>query len=75
MPLQGSMLKGVVFVALAAGGGHSLALTDDGSVWAWGANGNGQLGNPEAGPVAWGPVPVLGSDGAGFTRLGSVGPC
>jgi alpha-tubulin suppressor-like RCC1 family protein len=31
--------------ALAAGGFHSLALRKDGTVWAWGYNGNGQLGN------------------------------
>jgi alpha-tubulin suppressor-like RCC1 family protein len=30
--------------AIAAGGAFSLALTDDGRVWAWGYNGFGQLG-------------------------------
>ncbi len=30
---------------LAAGGAHSLAVSDDGTVWAWGYNGNGQLGD------------------------------
>ncbi len=31
-------------VALAAGDSHSLALDDHGNVWAWGANGCGELG-------------------------------
>jgi alpha-tubulin suppressor-like RCC1 family protein len=32
-------------VSIAAGKTHSLALTDDGRVWAWGLNNNGQLGD------------------------------
>ena len=32
-------------VAIAAGGNHNLAMTSDGSVWAWGDNSYGQLGN------------------------------
>jgi alpha-tubulin suppressor-like RCC1 family protein len=31
--------------ALAAGGYHSLALKEDGTVWSWGKNNNGQLGD------------------------------
>jgi hypothetical protein len=31
-------------IAVAAGLSHSLALKDNGTVWAWGYNGNGQLG-------------------------------
>jgi len=32
-------------VAIAAGYGHSIALKKDGTVWAWGDNSSGQLGN------------------------------
>jgi hypothetical protein len=33
------------YSSVAAGGSHSLALTTDGSLWAWGGNGCGQLGD------------------------------
>src|SRR5262249_12029092 len=32
-------------IAIAAGGSFSMALKGDGTVWAWGANSSGQLGN------------------------------
>jgi alpha-tubulin suppressor-like RCC1 family protein len=43
-PVQITALNGMVMVAIAAGGNHSLAVRDDGTVWAWGSNSNGQLG-------------------------------
>ena len=41
--MQVSGLTGVI--ALAAGSWHNLALKSDGTVWAWGDNGSGQLGD------------------------------
>lgn len=35
----------VVAVSLAAGPNHTLAALSDGTVWSWGANGSGQLGD------------------------------
>src|SRR5581483_949361 len=52
-------------VALAAGGdGHSLALKADGTVWAWGANAYGQLGDNTT-TERHTPVQVLGVGGSG----------
>jgi uncharacterized protein (TIGR03437 family) len=42
-PVEVSGLTGVV--AVAAGGWHSLAVKEDGTVWAWGWNEYGQLGD------------------------------
>jgi alpha-tubulin suppressor-like RCC1 family protein len=42
-PIQVPGLTGTV--AVAAGGAHSLALRSDGTVWAWGDNSQGQLGD------------------------------
>jgi alpha-tubulin suppressor-like RCC1 family protein len=45
-PVQVSGLTGVLgMVAIAAGLDHSLALRSDGTVWAWGQNYGGQLGD------------------------------
>ncbi|MBK1644591.1 hypothetical protein CKO25_08000 [Thiocapsa imhoffii] len=43
------------FVALSAGSGHSLALTRQGALWAWGSNQHGELGD---GSVTHRPGPV-----------------
>jgi alpha-tubulin suppressor-like RCC1 family protein len=55
--------------AVAGGGKHSLAVTTDGRVWAWGANDMGQLGLPEeADRLA--PAPMPGVAGATFVTAG-----
>ncbi|HKR03709.1 MAG TPA: T9SS type A sorting domain-containing protein [Bacteroidia bacterium] len=43
VPIQVTGLTGVI--AIAGGGAHSLALKNDGTVWAWGFNSYGALGN------------------------------
>lgn len=43
-PSQVAGISGVT--AVAGGWQHSLALKSDGTVWAWGSNGYGQLGHP-----------------------------
>jgi alpha-tubulin suppressor-like RCC1 family protein len=63
-PVLVSPLTGLTDVtALAGGGGHSLALTGDGTVWAWGSNRYGQIANG-AGAHSSLPFPVTGLTGA-----------
>jgi hypothetical protein len=44
-PAEVSLPAGVIPLSVAAGGDHSLALGSDGTVYAWGYNAYGQLGN------------------------------
>jgi alpha-tubulin suppressor-like RCC1 family protein len=46
--------------AVAAGNEHSLALKSDGTVWGWGSNSNGQLGNGVTAGSQPSPVQVSG---------------
>ncbi len=55
-PVQVLNLSGMT--AVAAGFYHSLALKSDGTVWAWGSNGFGELGNGTTSGGAANPVPV-----------------
>jgi Tol biopolymer transport system component len=48
-PVQASGLTGVT--TIAAGGTHSVALKSDGTVWAWGNNEHGQIGNSTTTPA------------------------
>lgn len=58
-PVQVAGLTGAPVVSVASGGYHTLALRSDGTVLAWGMNGNGELGD---GSTSWdhgiGPVQV-----------------
>ena len=63
-PVQVSGLTGVV--AIAGGGNHSLALKSDGTVYAWGHNNRGQLGD---GTTTQRYTPVLLSDLTGVVRI------
>ncbi|MGA8892975.1 MAG: kelch repeat-containing protein, partial [Anaeromyxobacteraceae bacterium] len=61
-------LSGVV--AIAAGSWHSVALKSDGTVWTWGHNAAGQLGNGGSSPSAL-PAPVPGLSGVKAIATGN----
>ena len=56
---------------LAAGDTHTLALKSDGTVWAWGGNYAGQLGD---GSTIGRPAPVHSSGLANVVALAAAGP-
>jgi len=63
-PDGNSYLSGIV--AISAGFDHSLALKDDGTVWAWGDNSWGQLGQGTSSGFEPYPIQVKDSSGAGY---------
>jgi len=74
VPVQINIPAGFYISGLAAGGSHALAITEPlsngGSVFAWGANGSGQLGN---GTTTSSSTPVLVSGLAGVAALAGGG--
>jgi len=58
-------LTGVKAVAASNGDGHTLALRSDGTVWAWGVNYYGELGDGTSN-LSSTPVAVKGADGQGY---------
>ena len=59
-------------IAVAAGQYHSVALKSDGTVWAWGNNDNGRLGNNSPGTASYVPVQVIKSDSSALTGVIAV---
>jgi alpha-tubulin suppressor-like RCC1 family protein len=71
-PGRVALPAGAVATAIAAGGAHSLALLQDGSVWGWGANAYyGQVGDGSADDVDE-PVQVIAPPAAGAPRVTAV---
>lgn len=67
----GSNLTGIK--AVSAGAYHVLALKSTGDVWAWGFDGNGQLGNGAIGGNSQNPVPAGGLSGVTLTAIAAGG--
>jgi alpha-tubulin suppressor-like RCC1 family protein len=73
IPVQVSGLTGVVAISAGAtdfGQGHSLALKNDGTVWGWGYNFPGQLGDGTTNERSL-PVAVHAASGTGPLNLGA----
>ena len=60
-PTPSQRVAGTDWTAVSAGGSHAVALRSDGTVWTWGSNASGELGNGYSG--GYSPSPIqLGSD-------------
>ena len=71
-PVQVSGPSGVTAIA-GGGGSNGYALTSDGSVWAWGSNFDGELGNGTSGQNASSATPVQVSGLSGVTAIAGGG--
>ncbi|HEV7493635.1 hypothetical protein [Baekduia sp.] len=70
-PVQVALPAGSVATAIAAGSQHSLALLQDGSVWGWGVNDLGQVGDGSTTNVA-DPVQVIAPPAAGAPQVTAI---
>ena len=68
IPVQVSMPNGVTFTRIAAGGEAAVALDSTGHAWAWGFNGDGELGNGSTTNSSV-PAPVSMPSGVAFTSV------
>jgi len=68
---QGDLPAAIAIPAISAGDAHTVALKTDGSVWAWGDNGDGQLGDGSI-IAKLTPVPVSGLS-SGVTAIAAGG--
>jgi hypothetical protein len=72
-PTQVTLPAGQKAIAISAGYGHGLALLEDGSVWAWGSDFAGQVGNGIGGGEAVAaPVQVIAPPAAGAPRVTEI---
>gem|GEM_PF-1092115 len=71
-PVQVSGLSGVTSAAAAGQDGHSVALKSDGTLWSWGYNNTGQLGDGTL-TNRWTPVQVKENAAPGITVVWPTG--
>jgi alpha-tubulin suppressor-like RCC1 family protein len=74
LPVMVAGLEGSVVVGVAAGGGHSCALLEDGTARCWGQNTSGQLGTGDT-VQSLEPLPVVGLKGAVALSAGDSHTC
>lgn len=68
IPVEMTSISGVT--KIAAGGHHSVALKSDNTVWTWGDNSDGQLGNNSTTTTnSYTPVPVKKQDNSNLTNI------
>jgi hypothetical protein len=58
VPVNTAMANTADWFTVAAGGAHTLAIKQDQTLWAWGSNSDGQLGDGTTTNAVDGPIPV-----------------